>query len=70
MMNNRDSIIKIRLMGPFRGSAANKIAGKEMNNYVDPANLSGIERSHLKDVFSAIRSVQEAVSLRYQTGRF
>lgn len=46
------------------------VRGEPMDNFVNPAKLSGIQRGHLKDVFAAIRAVQETVSLRYQANRF
>lgn len=39
------------------------------DNYLMPDKLSALERNHLKDVFSAINTLQEALELRYQTGR-
>jgi CBS domain-containing protein len=46
------------------------VHGESMDNFVNPRKLSGIQRGHLKDVFAAIRAVQETVSLRYQANRF
>ncbi len=46
------------------------VHGEPMDNFVNPAKLSGIQRGHLKDVFAAIRAVQDTVSLRYQANRF
>lgn len=44
-------------------------AGKPANNYMSPDNLSHFERSHLKDAFSIVRSMQTVLSQRYQAGR-
>jgi CBS domain-containing protein len=37
-------------------------AGKEPDNFVDPAGLSSLTRSHLKEAFRAIASIQKSVS--------
>jgi len=43
--------------------------GKAVDNYLDPKSLSGLERGHLKDAFAIIKSMQEVLENRYQTGR-
>jgi CBS domain-containing protein len=43
--------------------------GLPPNNYLRPADLSGLERSHLKDAFRIIQVMQETLELRYQTTR-
>jgi CBS domain-containing protein len=43
--------------------------GKKADNYLDPKTLSGLERGHLKDAFMIIKSMQEVLENRYQTGR-
>lgn len=43
--------------------------GKAADNYLDPKSLSGLERGHLKDAFAIIKSMQEVLENRYQTGR-
>ncbi len=43
--------------------------GEKPDNYVSPENLSHFERNHLKDAFSVVRTIQSALSSRYQTGR-
>ena len=50
--------------------AAQYRQGRDMDNYVTPAGLSQVQRNHLKDVFEAIRTVQDSVAQRYQTDRF
>jgi CBS domain-containing protein len=45
-------------------------AGKGADNYLSPSELSPLERSHLKDAFGVIDTVQEALGQRYQAGRF
>lgn len=44
--------------------------GWPANNYLPPAELSELERSHLKDAFRLILTLQEALGNRYQTERF
>jgi len=43
--------------------------GESPDNYVKPAELSALERNHLKNVFSVIRGMQSTIGQRYQTGR-
>jgi CBS domain-containing protein len=45
-------------------------AGQQADNYLRPEELSPLERSHLKDAFGVIDTVQEALGQRYQAGRF
>ena len=45
-------------------------AGLRPDNYLPPEELSPLERSHLKDAFGVIDTVQEAMGQRYQAGRF
>lgn len=44
--------------------------GKPANNFMSPNDLSHFERSHLKDAFSVVRTMQNVLANRYQTGRF
>lgn len=44
--------------------------GKQPDNYISPDELSPLERSHLKDAFSLIASIQETLGQRYQSERF
>lgn len=40
-------------------------AGHEPNNKVDPDTLSKLERTHLRDAFTVIRSMQQALQSKY-----
>ncbi|MEA3274409.1 MAG: putative nucleotidyltransferase substrate binding domain-containing protein [Pseudomonadota bacterium] len=44
--------------------------GHEADNYLSPDEISRLERGHLKDAFSLINTMQEALGQRYQAGRF
>ncbi len=44
--------------------------GVAPDNYVRPSELSALERGHLKDAFSMISTLQNALGQRYQSGRF
>ncbi|MAT65305.1 MAG: cyclic nucleotide-binding protein [Gammaproteobacteria bacterium] len=44
--------------------------GRAPDNYLPPDTLSGLERSHLKDAFRLIQSLQATLGNRYQAGRF
>ncbi len=44
--------------------------GLPPDNYLSPVNLSGLERQHLKNAFHVIKTMQETLETRYQTGRF
>ena len=46
------------------------INGETMDNFVHPDSLSRPERAQLKDAFSVINTMQEALEQRYQTERF
>jgi CBS domain-containing protein len=37
-------------------------AGKEPDDYVDPATLSALTRSHLREAFRAVASIQKSVA--------
>ena len=37
-------------------------AGVEPDDYVDPGTLSGLTRTHLKEAFRAVASIQKRVS--------
>lgn len=45
-------------------------AGRKANNFMSPDDLSHFERNHLKDAFSIVRTMQNVLAQRYQTGRF
>jgi CBS domain-containing protein len=42
-------------------------AGQAADNFISPENLSNFERSHLKDAFSVVRTMQNVLSQRYKT---
>jgi len=44
--------------------------GEPPDNYIHPDKLSPLERGHLKDVFSIITMMQDALGARYQAARF
>ncbi len=44
--------------------------GEKPDNYIKPEELSALERGHLKDAFSVISTMQNALSQRYQSERF
>ena len=39
--------------------------GEKPNNFIDPHDLSSLERQHLKDAFSIISKVQKSLSIRF-----
>jgi CBS domain-containing protein len=41
-------------------------AGRAADNFMSPEKLSNFERSHLKDAFSVVRTMQNALSQRYK----
>jgi CBS domain-containing protein len=43
--------------------------GKKPDNFVRPYELTAFERSHLKDAFALVRSMQATLEQRYQTDR-
>jgi len=43
-------------------------AGETPDDYVDPAELSGLTRSHLKEAFRAVASVQKHVAAKLEAG--
>lgn len=43
-------------------------AGARADNYVPPSELSGFERSHLKDAFAVVKSMQGAATTTYRGG--
>ncbi len=44
--------------------------GEQPDNYLDPKDLSELERKHLKDAFKVIQEMQETMDHRYQLARF
>lgn len=53
----------------IRHQAAQIRRGVPADNFVPPAQLSALEREYLKDAFKVIRSMQDLLDTRYQTGR-
>jgi CBS domain-containing protein len=45
-------------------------AGRAPDNFLALDELSNLERSHLKSTFAVIRTLQEVLGQRYQSGRF
>ena len=45
-------------------------AGIKADNFMSPDDLSAFERSHLKEAFSLVGTMQEALAQRFQTNRF
>lgn len=43
---------------------------KKPDNFMSPKDLSPFERSHLKDAFAVVRTIQSAFGQRYQVGLF
>jgi CBS domain-containing protein len=58
-------LLRLRLRRQLEALAA----GEELDNRVRLAALSPLERVHLKDVFVALRELQQATALRYSTER-
>jgi CBS domain-containing protein len=44
--------------------------GEQADNFLEPGQLSPLERGHLKDAFVLINTMQESLGQRYQAGRF
>ncbi|GAB3188161.1 putative nucleotidyltransferase substrate binding domain-containing protein [Hydrogenophaga aquatica] len=44
--------------------------GHAADNYLRPDELSNLERSHLKEAFAVVKSLQGVLGNRYQAGRF
>lgn len=44
-------------------------AGHKADNFIATSELSALERSHLKDAFGIISTMQQAIEQRYQAGR-
>lgn len=54
----------------LRHQASQAKGGRKPDNYVSPADLSHLERNHLKDAFGVVRTMQAALAQRFQTARF
>ncbi|ABK43561.1 cyclic nucleotide-binding protein [Magnetococcus marinus MC-1] len=44
--------------------------GKKADNFMPPEALTQFDRSHLKDAFSVVKTMQAALGQRFQVGRF
>lgn len=66
--NLRDALELISAVR-LRHQVQQHLHAETVDNYVDPARLSPLERTHLKDAFAAIHVIQEAVAQRFQTER-
>lgn len=44
--------------------------GVTVDNYLNPTELSSLERRHLKDAFVTLRTIQDAIAQGYQSDRF
>ncbi len=65
----RDAFEFISLMR-IRHQARMIRQGQEANNFLEPADLSSFERTHLKDAFAVVKSTQAVLADTYQTARF
>ncbi len=45
-------------------------AGKPADNFMQPKDLSGFERAHLKDAFAVVKTMQAALANTYQADKF
>lgn len=52
----------------LRHQATQIRAGKKPNNYLSPAELSHFERSHLRDAFTVVKTLQSALASSRQIG--
>ncbi|MGE0310150.1 MAG: DUF294 nucleotidyltransferase-like domain-containing protein [Lautropia sp.] len=50
----------------LRHQAAQVEAGARPDNFLAPGELSGLERSHLRDAFIVVRTIQRSLASRYQ----
>lgn len=53
----------------LRHQSERLLAGEPVDNYLNPASLSALDRDHLKECFSLIRDFQHTLEQRYQSGR-
>ena len=65
LMDAFEFISRLRL----EHQAAQIQAGQEPDNYIFPAQLSKLEREHLKDAFKVVQTMQATLEMRYQTDR-
>jgi CBS domain-containing protein len=68
-MDLRDALEFISLTR-LRHQARKIRAGEKADNYLEPEALSSFERSHLKDAFGVVKTMQAAMANTYQAGRF
>jgi CBS domain-containing protein len=68
----RDLRDALEFLGKLRiRHQARQIAeGREVDNFLALPELSNLERSHLKDAFAVVRTLQGVLGQRYQAGRF
>jgi len=65
LIDSYDFLSMVRLQHQVK----NIKAGKPADNYVNPSDLSSLERRHLKDAFELISTYQEVLSKRYNQGQ-
>ncbi len=70
MSNNLQDAFEFIACLRFRHQAEQIREGEKPDNYLPPAGLSQLERRHLKDAFAVIKTIQDTLEYRYQTGRF
>lgn len=67
--NLHDALSLIALLR-LRHQTSQYLQGRKMDNFLKPAELSALERQHLKDAFTVISTLQAAVAQQYQSGLF
>ncbi len=68
-MDLRDALEFISLTR-LRHQARQISGGKKADNFMVPDELSSFERTHLKDAFGVVKTMQAAMANTYQTSRF
>jgi CBS domain-containing protein len=69
MAENLEDALEYIALLRIRHQARQIRNGQQPDNYVPPTELSELEREYLKDAFKVIRTMQELLETRYQTGR-
>ncbi len=69
MQDLRDAYELITMLRLKHQAKQIQSGNRRPDNYVPPEHLSSLERRHLKDAFEVVRGLQEAMAMRYQTGR-
>jgi CBS domain-containing protein len=69
MAENLEDALEFIALLRIRHQAEQIRRGQKADNYVPPTELSELEREYLKDAFKVIRTMQELIETRYQTGR-